>query len=599
MATSEPIPFGKYTLRERLATGRITDVYHGMTKKADGSELSVVIKLIRPEAADDSRFMSAFVDEARIASMLEHPNLARMYEWGKHEGNLFIAMEYIEGTSLASIMQSLVEQGQRFPPTIGIYIVAEVLKGLVYAHGLKDAYGNPLKLVHRAVNPPNIALSAVGEVKLVDFGMAKVASEVQDTLPGIFSGKFTYMAPEQILHKGVDSRADLYSCGVVLYELLSGNKLKATSDGTQAHSVVDAARAKPPSSVHPDIPAELDELIIRAMSESLEQRPASTEAMLNDLSSFLDRWDRKVDAEVISAFLVDTLTGRVAQKKDRASFAFGEATSEWMARGDQLVPVGDRLPSPSGYVKSKPAEPSEPQFKPPSGKFKGGETVMAIEEGGLGKGRQLKTLLLVGGVLLIAVLAIVLVVSNLGKEEEKATDRLKQPPKAVEPLATEGFAGALHVKSSPEEALVFVDGDLVKPEGKPPRIMGLRAGTHRIKLVVAGYLPWEGDVTLETDKPHTIEQKLEVRSGSVEITSVPSKASIYLNGRRAGRTPKTFKKLPANKTYNVFLKYKRLKADFKIEPTDWPEDPAEGLKFEKKLEKKKRTTKRRRRRRRR
>jgi serine/threonine-protein kinase len=569
-----------------------------MTRKADGSELSVVIKLIRPEAADDPKFMAAFVDEARIASMVEHPNLARMYEWGKHEGNLFIAMEYIEGTSLASIMQSLVEQGQRFPPTIGIYIVTEVLKGLVYAHGMKDAYGNPLQLVHRAVNPPNIALSAVGEVKLVDFGMAKVASEVQDTLPGVFSGKFTYMAPEQILHKGVDSRADLYSCGVVLYELLSGNKLKATSDGTQAHSVVDAARARPPSSVHPDIPAELDELIIHSMSESLEQRPASTEAMLEDLSSFLNRWDRKVDAEVISTFLVDTLTGRVGQKKDRASFAFGEATSEWMARGDKLIPVGDRIPAPSGHLKPRPPEPSEPQFKAPSGKFKGGETVMAIEEGGLGKGRQLKTLLLVGGVLLVAVLAIVLVVSNLGKEE-KTTERLKKPPEATEPVATEGFAGALHIKSTPHEVLVFVDGDLVEPEGKPPRIMGLRAGTHRIKLVAAGYLPWEEDVTLETEKPHTIEQKLEVRRGQVVITSVPSRATVYLNGRRAGRTPKTFKKLPANRTYNVVLKYKRRKARFKIEPSDWPKDPAEGLKFEKKLEKKKRTRKRRRRRRRR
>jgi serine/threonine-protein kinase len=555
----------------------------------------VVIKLIRPEAAEDARFLNAFVDEARIASLMDHPNLAKMYEWGKHEGTPFIAMEYIEGTSLASIMQSLVEQGQRFPPTIGIYIVSEVLKGLVYAHGLKDAYGNPLKLVHRAVNPPNIALSAVGEVKLVDFGLAKVASEVQDTIPGIFGGQFTYMAPEQVLHKGVDSRADLYSCAVVLYELLSGNKLKATSEGSQAQAVLQAARARPPSSVHPDIPVELDELILRCMSDSPDQRPASTEGMLTELSVFLSRWDRKVDAEVVAGFLVDTLTGRLGEKKDRASFAFGEATSEWMARGDRLIPVGDRLPPPSGHLPAAQPEPSEPDFKPPKGKFKGGETVMAIQEGGLGKGRQLKTFLLVGTVLVVAILAIVLVVSSLGGEEEDASRKVDQPATG-QPAASEGFAGAVQVKTTPDGALVFVDGDPVKPEGQPPRIMGLRAGTHRIKLLLPGYVPWEGDVVLETGKPHSIEQTLPVRRGKLVLSSSPSRAIVYLNGKRVGRTPKTLD-LPANRTHKLVLKHRRRQARFQIETTDWPEDPDAELKIEKTLKKKSRRRRRRRRRR--
>jgi serine/threonine protein kinase len=626
-----PIPFGKYTLQEKLASGNIAEVYRAVTRTSDGQDLPVVVKKILPELSSDPDFLARFVDEARITSMLDHPNVIRVFEWGRQEDSLYIAMEYIEGTNLAAIMQAVVEQAVRFPPTTGIYIIAEALKGLIYAHALKDAYGNPLGLVHRDVSPPNIVVSSSGQVKLVDFGLAKVASKIQGTMPGVFHGKFGYMAPEVIRNQAIDARADLFSLGVALYEVLTGIKLEGTGTESQILGIVRAAQTRPPSSIHPDIPVELDQFFARVMAEDPRARPASAEAMLGELNGFLGRWDRKLDADGLSSFLLEVLSGRVGQKQEKVGFAFGEATSAWMARGDdpdELVRVpmaaesepqpslpSPSMPSPEGLLAEVPQAPApavaqeqmagtsevptqvdeaprEPEFAPPKGRFAAGNTVMAIKEGGLGKGRQLKTLLIVLAVAAALVLVVVLIVKNLGSKDDIGKPKVVEPP----PENLDKFAGAVQVRTQPEGALIFVDGDQVEPQGQPPRIMGLRSGDRLFKLILPGYLPWEGTIKLETDKPFVVEQKLEERRGNLVITSQPPKAKIFINGKPAGRTPKTFKNYSAAKTYKFVLKQKRyLLSRFTVGPADWPDDPAKDLTIEKKLERPKKKKKRRRR----
>jgi serine/threonine protein kinase len=606
----DPVPFGKYTLHERLASTPVADIYRATTRKADGGELSVVIKRLRPEASKDPNFLTGFVDEARVASMLEHPNIAKTYEWGRHDDSLFIAMEYIRGTNLGSLMQSVAEQNLRFPPTVALHVVCEVLTGLAYAHGQKDPFGNLMGLVHRDVSPPNIVLSASGEVKLVDFGLAKLANRLQATMPGAFSGKFTYMSPEQIRRKEVDARADIFSCGVVLYELLTGIKLQSKGEESDIGSVLSAVQSKPPSSVQADVPIELDELIARAMQELPGGRPASAADMLGELGQFKGSWDSKVDAQSLAGYLVEVMSGQASQpevkaekieeeakqdkpEKAKPSFAFGEATSQWMAQGenmDELV----KLHQAPAEEPAAPEKPPEPEFKPPPKKrFSAGQTVMAILEGGLGKRRQLKTLLFVAGGIALVVLIVVFIVSGLSKEDEIEKEKVVEPP----PAPVEAFAGAVEFKTEPDGALIFVDGDLVKPEGRPPRVMGLRAGMHRIKLALPGYLPWEDDITFEADKPRVIEQKLEERIGNVAFASKPSKAKIYLDGELVGRTPKTVENVSAAKSHKVVIKAKGRRWEplrFSIEPPDWPEQIDEDLKIEKKLKKRKRRRRRRR-----
>ncbi len=639
-----PVPFGKYVLHERLASTPVVDIYRATTRQADGGELPIVVKRLCPKASQDADFLTGFVDEARIAALLNHPNIAKTYEWGKHQDSLFFALEYIQGTNLASLMQSVAEQNLRFPPTIGLHVVSEVLAGLAYAHGLKDPYGNPLGLVHRDVSPPNVVISESGEVKLVDFGLAKLADRLQNTLPGAFLGKFTYMSPEQIRRKEVDVRADIYSCGVMLYELLTGIKLRSKGEESDIRFVLEAARSRPPASVHKDIPAELDQLVARAMEEDPSGRPATAVDMLGELGQFLDRWDRKVDAASLAAYLVETFSGqagqpdeapgeppgqykpsqtRKPQKPKKAGFAFGEATSQWMTQGDnmkelvkihpapgddqalpapepaqapapELAPLEPVFPAPRVPTQqSAPEQPVEAESKPPPRrKFSAGSTVMAVLEGGLGKRRQIKTLLFLLGGAALVVLVVVFIIISLGAKDETGKEIVEQPP----PTQVEAFTGAVQFKTEPDGALVFVDGDLVKPEGQPPRIMGLRAGMHRIKLAYPGYLPWEGDLTFEVDRPRVIEQKLEERIGSVVITSRPSKAKIYLNGELVGQTPKTIEKLPAAKSHKVVLKARGRRWEplrFSIEPPDWPETIDEGLKIEKKLKKRMRRRRRR------
>ncbi len=589
----QPVSFGKYTLHQRLAVGAIAEIYRATVRTAEGQDLSMVVKKIRDEVANDGDLVARFVDEARTISMLDHPNIVKALEWGRQASTLFIAMELVEGVNLASLAETMAQQKIRFPPTTAVYILTEVLAALAYAHTLKDPYGNGLGLVHRDVSPPNIVISVSGQIKLVDFGLAKVTAKLRATVPGVFQGKYGYMAPEVLDQKQVDGRADLFSVGATLYELLTGFRLPQAADAIQAGVVIQAVQQRPPSSVHADIPNDLDEFLLRAMAENPEQRPDSAEQMLAELKSFLGRWDRQVDASSLASFLQEVASGKIKGEKKAVGFAFGEATSQWMAQGDQLQervftdPAAEAPPADFSLIDpaSAPEPEPEPESAPsslvaPSGKFSRQDTVMAIEQGGLGRGRLWKTLAAVLAVAAGITLVVMFVVQNLTEQPESQPT----PAPAAEPSQTDKFAGAVQVFSDPPGAIIFVDGQQVEPAGKPPRIMGLRAGQRQFKLVVPGYLPWDGPVELRTGKSLEIRKKLAERHGNLVLKSTPKGALVFWNGKRVGRTPKKLEKISTAKTHRLVLrKGRRLTSRFSVGPADWPADPAQDLIIEKKL----------------
>lgn len=565
------IPFGRYQLTERLAAGTVADLYRATTMTAGGQSMVVVIKRIREDLSHDPNFAGAFIDEARIAAALDHPNIAKVYEWSRQDEVLFIALEYIEGTNLASLMQSCSEQGLRFPATLAIHVVAELLAGLGYAHTRTDAYGHLLQIVHRGVSPQNVLLSSEGQVKLVDFGMARASSRVHGTRPGIFGGQITYLAPEVAARRPVDARTDVYSCGVMLYELLTGQKLHAAATN-DARIVAQTMQARPPSGVHADIPADLDTVVLRAAALDPDARFASAGLMRQELQAFLARWDRRLDPEALSAFLVEALSGRSAGKRE-GGFAFGEATSHWFAQGEELVrtdpDLGELLGDLPDPAPGDRPDAGEPLMVPPKGSFSAGSTVMAVEQSGLGRSRQVKAFGIVAGGLLVAGVLVALVLGSLSGKPEA-------PRPAVEPLESknEGFSGPVQVKTVPDGVLVFVDGDPVESLGNPPRILNLRAGKRRFKLIAPGYLPWEGDVELEQGLPRTIEQVLEVHTGTLVVRSRPPRAMAFFDGKRVGQTPVRIPNVSAAKAHKLVLQAKR-HVPFKLEirPGDWPEDP--------------------------
>lgn len=282
---SAPEVFGKYELLDRIAIGGMAEVFRARLRGDGGFEKHLVIKRILPHLSQDADFVVMLIDEARIAVSLNHPNIVQIYDLGKLEGTYYIAMELIEGGDLKVVLQ----RGKRLPIPHALYITIEVLKGLEYAHqkmGGSKENPVPLNIIHRDISPPNILLSYEGEVKLVDFGIAKASVRLMETSAGILKGKFEYMSPEQASGLVLDHRSDLFSTAILLYEMLTG---RSPFDGTSDLMVlqnVRMSRAIPPSQLNPDIPPKLEQIILKGLAREKDDRYQRAADMRNDLMAF-------------------------------------------------------------------------------------------------------------------------------------------------------------------------------------------------------------------------------------------------------------------------------------------------------------------------
>ncbi|MGC4094707.1 MAG: serine/threonine-protein kinase [Polyangiaceae bacterium] len=214
------IRLGPYVLGERLGLGGMAEVYVGQRAGPHGFAKKFAIKRILPELAKDSRFVAMFVDEARICAALQHPNIVQVVDFGESQGELFMAMEFVDGVSVAKLLRNIAGKRERFPDAVGLLIVRDVLRGLSFAHEATNEHGQPLGLVHRDVSPGNVLVSRAGEIKLADFGIVRSALVDRRTNPGELKGKLGYMSPEQVIGAEVDPRSDLFAVGILLAEML-------------------------------------------------------------------------------------------------------------------------------------------------------------------------------------------------------------------------------------------------------------------------------------------------------------------------------------------------------------------------------------------
>ncbi|MCC7069815.1 MAG: cyclic nucleotide-binding domain-containing protein [Deltaproteobacteria bacterium] len=280
-------PFGRYHLLDTIAVGGMAEVLLARSASLGGVSRTCVIKRILPQYSRDLQFVSMFIDEARITIALEHPNIVRLFDFGQHEGAYFMAMEYVDGTDLASLMRAHLRAGRALPVEVAVFIARELLAGLHHAHLLLDHNGRPLGIVHRDVSPQNVLLSSAGEVKLTDFGIAAARNKLTQTSTGTVLGKAAYMAPEQACGDKVDFRADLWSVGVVLYESLLGDRLFAAENPLATVQRVMGAPIEAPSARHPELPKELDAVVLRALQRKRDERYASAREMSDALSAYL------------------------------------------------------------------------------------------------------------------------------------------------------------------------------------------------------------------------------------------------------------------------------------------------------------------------
>lgn len=290
MSGAAPQRYGRYILIDRLGAGGMAEVFRALVLGPENFQRMVVVKRILPDLSAKPGFIKMFIDEATICGRLSHPNVIQVHEFGKQDATYFIAMEYVQGRPLGSIMSRLGQMAEYMPTAIAAEISRQTCLGLAYAHSLVAVDGQPLHIVHRDVSPGNVMVTWTGAVKVLDFGIARVENEfrVGNTDVGQVKGKSAYLAPEQISANGViDERADVFAAGILLHEMLSGRRLFKAATAVETMKLIKDTPIPKPSAVNPEVPVRLEAIVMRALSRDPADRYQNAHDMAEALESFL------------------------------------------------------------------------------------------------------------------------------------------------------------------------------------------------------------------------------------------------------------------------------------------------------------------------
>lgn len=282
MTTFQKQRIGKYILLDKLAVGGMAELYRAMITGVQGFEKLIAIKKILPHLANEEELVRSFIDEAKLAALLHHQNIVQIYDFGSLGDTYFIAMEYLLGKDCRIINGKAREKDLPLELPLALLIVSRICAGLDYAHKLKDFQGKPLNIIHRDISPQNILVTYEGDVKIVDFGIAKAASQTTMTQMGMIKGKVAYMSPEQAAGKAIDNRSDIFSCGIILYEMVTGRRMFA-GDTMHILAKVRDAQFDRPEEVRQDLPEKLLEVLYRSLAKDPANRYQTCGDMLADL----------------------------------------------------------------------------------------------------------------------------------------------------------------------------------------------------------------------------------------------------------------------------------------------------------------------------
>jgi serine/threonine protein kinase len=541
--------FGRYQLIATLGHGGMADVYLAVSRGPVGFAKLQVVKRLRPNLAEEPEFLAMFLDEARLAARLNHPNVVQTNEVGEAGGYYFIAMEYLDGQPLNRI---LARSRRMLEPELTlevlVTIMAEALAGLHYAHNLTDYDGTPLHVVHRDASPHNLFVTYEGQVKLVDFGIAKAANRSVETRAGTLKGKMAYMAPEQARCEAINRRADVFSMGAVLWEVVVGERLWRDPNDMRILDALGTGMPMPSMrSVRPDVPAELDAIATKALAMDPAYRYPTAADMRHDLLGYLERSrQRPTSHEDIGRVVGGLFRDRRGEMKtliDLQLGALGTAPSAPINLIDlaQLSATGSVRPPQLPHAGVGPRDGSDPGFdKGSQPTLSRAATSESMKPRASRPSRRPIALVALGALAVGGALAFVTLraARNAAPSAaaEDTTSAVAAPPEPATPTAVEAAASAadpagpsitIAVEATPEHVRVHLDGREI---GSTPYAGELAADDreHELRFEAEGY---ETETrTLRLDKNLRLVVELEKRaSGAVAVASPRT---------TAGATPK-------------------------------------------------------------
>jgi eukaryotic-like serine/threonine-protein kinase len=485
-AAAAPISYGQYLLLEKIGAGGMAEVFRAVRKGPEGFMRVFALKRIIPRHAESREFVEMFCNEARLSALLNHPNLVQVYDFGEVDGSYYLAMEFLKGRTVLSVMRSLHARRQSFPPAAVAYIGRQVALGLAYAHTLKSGEGKTLNLVHRDINPSNIMLLKSGGVKVLDFGIAKAPDlSTHQTQAGLVKGKLSYASPEQLKCKPLDGRSDVFALGVSLWEMLTMQKLFGGKTDYDTVTNVMTRPVRPPSAVRPDVPPALDKIILQALERDPARRPDARQFAAR-LADYLRE----------ARFLEDSLVELLRE-------LFGEHTSRVLTLlpADLVAPGGVALVDAAGQklALSVPATPA-PEVTDLAGSATQpasmGATVAAWRTGPIPL-----VLAAVAGIAVVSLLSLG-PLRTIGGLFSGAAEPAEVTPQAAAASATEVV---VELDSRPRGAVVeSVDG---KSIGRTPVSLHLprSKASATFVLKMSGYEPMRYEVVPERDQMATLE----------------------------------------------------------------------------------------------
>lgn len=519
-----PKRFGKYTLIKKLATGGMAELFLALHRSVAGFEKLIVIKRILPSLSADQNFITMFLAEARIAATLNHPNVVQIFDVGSVDDTYFIAMEFIHGEDLRTMVRAMRKQGlPEFPLEQALAIGLGMLAGLAYAHERKSFDGEPLHLVHRDISPQNIIVTFTGDVKVVDFGIAKTGAGGEETKAGQLKGKVPYMSPEQCRAEPLDARSDIFSAGIILYELTTNRRLFRSPSEFQTLRLIVEGDYPRPSAVRSGYPAALEAIVMKALEKDRDTRYQSAREMMEDLESFVREERMKVGATALSGFMARLFGDKIAAQQEalRAGRQLAEIIAqEEEDRGSNPGRTGEFLMLSDADLEEM-STPSTMAASPlAKGEARRGADTRAwmVEKQKSGSRR-----VVIGSI--AALLVVVAIGGTLAYSRYGRTD----PSPPVRPT------GTIEVTSEPAGAAIKLNGELTAWR-TPYRLTKLPLGaTYDLRLVLEGYEPFTQSIPLTAAKNREVVQAALRRQSAaslavVKVATTPPGATLILDG---------------------------------------------------------------------